>query len=108
MQNARKLKTELDKIPKLQIFKRSELLGKINTLSEQIEELKSEKSMLLAELGCADDKDISKINNRIYDITEALAKMERHTNSCEKGIKMFCRNLTSVICKLLIWIVWSL
>ena len=82
-----KLKAELDKIPKLQIFKRSELIGKINTLSEQIEELKSEKSMLLKELGCADDKDISKINDRIYDITDALAKMERHTDNCENGIK---------------------
>ena len=82
-----KLKAELDKIPKLQIFKRSELIGKINTLSEQIEELKSEKSMLLKELGCADDKDISKINDRIYDITDALAKMERYTDNCESGIK---------------------
>ena len=82
-----KLKTELDKIPKLQIFKRSELMGQINTLSEQIEDLKSEKSILLDELGCADDKDISKINSRIYDITEALAKMERHTDNCENGIK---------------------
>lgn len=82
-----KLKAELDKIPKLQIFKRSELMGKINTLSEQIEDLKSEKSILLDELGCADDKDISKINDRIYDITEALAKMERHTDNCENGIK---------------------
>lgn len=82
-----KLKAELDKIPKLQIFKRSELIGKINTLSEQIEYLKSEKSILLDELGCADDKDISKINDRIYDITEALAKMERHSDNCKDGIK---------------------
>ncbi len=83
----KKLKAELDKIPKLQIFKRSELMGKINTLSEQIEDKKSEKSILLDELGCTDDKDISKINDRIYDITDALAKMERHTDSCKDGIK---------------------
>ncbi len=83
----KKLKAELDKIPKLQIFKRSELMGKINTLSEQIEDLKSEKSMLLKELGCADDRDISKINSRIYDITDALAKIERHTDNCKVGIK---------------------
>ena len=82
-----KLKAALDKIPKLQIFKRSELIGKINTLSEQIEDLKSEKSILLDELGCANDKDISKVNSRIYDITEALAKMERHTDNCKDGIK---------------------
>ena len=63
-----KLKAELDKIPKLQIFKGSELMGKINTLSEQIEDLESEKSILLDELGCADDKDISKINSRILDV----------------------------------------
>ena len=83
----KKLKAELDKIPKLQIFKRSELMGKINTLSEQIEELLFDKNMLLKELGCADDKDISKINDRIYDITDALAKMERHTDSCKDGIE---------------------
>lgn len=82
-----KLKAELDKIPKLQIFKRSELMGKINTLSEQIEDLKSEKSILLDELGCADDRDISKINDRIYDITDALAKMENHTDNCKDGIE---------------------
>ncbi len=82
-----KLKAELDKIPKLQIFKRSELMGEINTLSEQIEDLKSEKSILLDELGCADDRDIAKINDRIYDITEALAKMARHTDNCKDGIK---------------------
>ena len=83
----KKLKAELDKIPKLQLFKRSELIGKINTLSEQIEDLKSEKSILLEELGCADDRDISKINDRIYDITDALAKMEKHTDNCKNGIK---------------------
>lgn len=26
-------------------------------------------------------------NSRIYDITEALAKMERHTDNCKDGIK---------------------
>ena len=62
-------------------------MGKINTLSEQIEDLKSEKSILLEELGCADDRDISKINDRIYDITDALAKMEKHTDNCKNGIK---------------------
>ncbi len=82
-----KLKAELDKIPKIQIFKRSELTGQINNLSEQIEELLFDKNMVLKELGCSDDKDIAKINERIYDITEALAKMERHTDNCKDGIK---------------------
>ena len=82
-----KLKAELDKTHKIQIFKRSELTRQINTLSEQIEELLFDKNMVLKELGCTDDKDIAKINSRIYDITNALAKMERHTDNCKDGIK---------------------
>lgn len=43
--------------------------------------------MLLKELGCADDKDILKINDSIYDVTDALAKMERHADNCKDSIK---------------------
>ena len=46
----KKRKAELDKIPKLQIFKRSELMGKINTLSEQIEDLYAEHSSIIHKL----------------------------------------------------------
>jgi len=81
------LKAELDKIPKIQIFKRSELTGQINNLSEQIEELSFDKNMVLKELGCADDKDISKVNDRIYDISAALSKMEKHNEQDKENIQ---------------------
>ena len=54
---------------------------------------------MLNELGCADDKDISKINSRIYDITEALAKMERHTDNCKDGIKNALREFDELYMK---------
>ena len=87
MTERKKLKFEQEKTPKMQLFRQRELTKQINTLSEEIEELSSEKSMLLADLECDNDRDISKINTRIYDMEDALSQMKRHNEQDKINIQ---------------------
>jgi len=58
------------------IFKYCELTQQINELSEQIEELKTEKNTILANFNT---NDIQTVKNKITDIQKAMPVMERHS-----------------------------
>lgn len=66
-----------DATPPIKIFKHRELTQVINELSEQIEELKTRKNAILANLNT---NDIQTVKNKITDIQKAIPIMERHSN----------------------------
>lgn len=68
---------EKAKTPPIKIFKHKELTQVINKLSEQIEELRTEKNTILANLNT---KDIQTVKNKIADIQKSVPVMERHSN----------------------------
>ena len=68
---------EKAKTPPIKIFRHKELTQAINELSEQIEELRTEKNTVLANLNT---KDIQTVKTKIADIQKAVPVMERHSN----------------------------
>ena len=57
--------------------KHKELSAKIAKLTEDIEELKSEKAVLLNQLDCADDSGIAAIKKDVADAEASLSKLEQ-------------------------------
>lgn len=74
---------EKAKTPPIKIFRHRELTQAINELSEQIEELHTKRSTILATLNT---KDIQTVKTKISDIQKAMPIMERHSN--ESGEKI--------------------
>ncbi len=68
---------EKAKTPPIKIFRHKELTQTINELSEQIEELRTRKNTVLANLNT---KDIQTVKTKIADIQKAVPVMERHSN----------------------------
>ena len=68
---------EKAKTPPIKIFRHKELTQTINELSEQIEELRTEKNTILANLNT---KDIQTVKTKLNDIQKAVPVMERHSN----------------------------
>ena len=68
---------EKTKTPPIKIFKHKELTQAVNELSEQIEELRTRKNTILANLNT---KDIQTVKTKITDIQKAVPVMERHSN----------------------------
>ena len=64
----------------LRITIQRDLSRQIAKLTEEIEELRSEKLRLLTELKSADDKDIPKVQSEIAKIESTLATMEKATS----------------------------
>ena len=63
-------------VPVWNIAKRQDLAKKIATLSEDIEELRSEKAMLLHSLDCADDAAMGDVKKDIAAMEAALKKLD--------------------------------
>ena len=68
---------EKAKTPPIKIFRHKELTQTINELSEQIEELRTRKNTVLANLNT---KDIQTVKTKLNDIQKAVPVMERHSN----------------------------
>ena len=68
---------EKAKTPPIKIFKHKELTQAINELSEQIEELRTKKNTILANLNT---NDIQTVKTKLNDIQKAVPVMERHSN----------------------------
>ena len=76
----RERRTLLDKrkaTPVIQIFQHRELVQKIAGLTEDIEELKNEKALLLNQFNCADDHGMAEIKQRITSMENSLNKMDQ-------------------------------
>ncbi len=68
---------EKAKTPPIKIFRHKELTQTINGLSEEIEELKTRKNIILTILNT---KDIQTVKTKLNDIQKAVPVMERHSN----------------------------
>ena len=85
---AEKKKTQFYQIPKLHDFPR-----RITELTEEIEELKTEKNFLLRSLNCADDADISDVKKEIATLEIALKKLDeqevKYATELEDAMKQY-------------------
>ena len=85
---AEKKKTQFYQIPKLHDFTR-----RITELTEEIEELKTEKNFLLRSLNCADDADISDVKKEIATLEIALKKLDeqevKYATELEDAMKQY-------------------
>ena len=85
---AEKKKTKFYQIPKLHDFTR-----RITELTEEIEELKTEKNFLLRSLNCADDADISDVKKEIATLEIALKKLDeqevKYATELEDAMKQY-------------------
>ena len=68
--------------PAIQIFRHRELSQKIAALTEDIEELKSEKALLLNHVGCADDHGMAEVKRRVATLESLLGKLNHREKSC--------------------------
>ena len=85
---AEKKKTQFYQIPKLHDFTR-----RITELTEEIEELKTEKNFLLRSLNCADDADISDVKKEIATLDIAFKKLDeqevKYATELEDAMKQY-------------------
>lgn len=61
--------------PKLNLIKQHDLSQQITTLTEEIEELRSEKETLLINLDCADDAGVKAIQGEVSALEASLRKL---------------------------------
>ena len=77
----------------LRITIQRDLSRQIAELTEELEELKSEKQRLLRELKCADDSSVQKLQSEIVKIESALATLEetekRNTSKLQKALRQY-------------------
>ena len=89
----RTLLDEKKAAPAIQIFQQRELAQKIATLTEDIEELKSEKALLLNQLNCADDHGMAEIKKRIVSMESSLEKLDqqevKYTDELEVALAQY-------------------
>ena len=73
----RVLLNEKKNTPAIQIFRHRELAQKIAGLTEDIEELKSEKALLLNQLNCTDDHGMNEIKQYITSMESSLETLNQ-------------------------------
>ena len=73
----------------LKITRHRELTQRIATLTEEIEELRSEKARLLDSLSCKDDSEISRFKKEVADTEQTVKRLsvqeEKYTAELEKA-----------------------
>ena len=83
------LSAEKKATPALKILRHKELTQRIATLTEEIEELRSEKARLLDSLSCKDDSEISHFKKEVADTEQAVKRLseqeEKYTAELEKA-----------------------
>ena len=73
----RTLLDEKKAIPAIQVFRHRELAQKIAALTEDIEELKSEKILLLNQLDCDGDHGITEVKQHVASMESSLRKLDQ-------------------------------
>ena len=73
----RTLLEEKKSTPAIQVFRHRELAQKIAGLTEDIEELKSEKALLLNQLNCTDNHGMDKIKQHIASMESSLETLNQ-------------------------------
>lgn len=64
-------------VPTIQIFRHRELAQKVAGLTKDIEELKSEKALLLNQFNCADDHGMTVVKKRVASMESSLEKLNQ-------------------------------
>ena len=87
------LLAEKKETPFYQIPKLHDLTRRITELTEEIEELKTEKDFLLRSLDCADDAGISDVKKEIATLESALQKLseqeEKYSAELDEALKQY-------------------
>jgi len=81
------LLAEKDSTPFWNVPKHKELSARIAELSELLEELRSEKAIVLNYLQCSDDRDVSAVKKDIAKTEAGLAKLEERETKYEAELK---------------------
>ena len=82
------LKAQKEATPIYSIKKRKELTQTIECLTEEIEELRTEKNMLLKNMKCENDKDISTVKKSIPDLEKKLTSMQEQEERYAAELKI--------------------
>lgn len=88
--------TEKKEISFWNASKHKELSAKIAKLTEDIEELKSEKAVLLNQLDCADDSGIATIKKDIADAEASLSKLEQQEKKYSAQLEVALNEYTNL------------
>ena len=87
------LLAEKKETPFYQIPKLHDLTRRITELTEELEELKTEKEMVLRSLDCSDDADISAVKKEIATLEGALQKLseqeEKYSAELDEALKQY-------------------
>ena len=73
----RTLMEEKKSVPAIQVFRHRELAQKITALTEDIEELTSEKALLINQLACADNHGVTEVKQRVASMESSLDKLDQ-------------------------------
>lgn len=89
----KELQNKKKSTPVLRIAFQRDLSRQIAELTEELEELKSEKQRLLRELKCADDSSVPKLQSEIAKIESTLATLEEtekiNTSKLQKALRQY-------------------
>lgn len=89
----RNLLAEKKETPFYQITKLHDLTRRITELTEEIEELKTEKEIILSTLDCTDDAGISVVKKEIATLESALQKLseqeEKYSAELDEALKQY-------------------
>ena len=89
----RTLLEEKKTIPAIQVFRHREVAQKIAGLTEDIEELKNEKALLLNQFNCADDHGMDEIKQHIASMESSLEKLNqqemKYTSELEAALAQY-------------------
>lgn len=89
----KELQNKKKSTPVLRITIQRDLSRQIAKLTEEIEELRSEKLRLLKELRCADDSSVQKLQSEIAKVESALATLEetekKNTSKLQKALRQY-------------------
>ncbi len=79
--------------PAIQVFRHRDLAQKIAALTENIEELKSEKALLLNQFNCVNDYGMVEIKKRIVSMESSLEKLDqqemKYTDELEAALVQY-------------------
>ena len=83
---------EKGETPAVQILKHRELTRRIAALSEEIEELKTEKENLLISLECAGESDFPRVQKRLERLEKTLKQCEKEEAKYKKELEKLSAN----------------
>jgi len=78
MAKRKALTAEKNALPAFNIIRRQELSGKIAGLTEDIEELRSERTQIMQEHSCYTDEDLKEIKKNYTEMKEHKTRLEEH------------------------------